>query len=72
MSAVRNELREILHDASSPLLPFINVAELKKMTEPDSPSSDFPWFGQLMTGPQLFAFLIQTDYWLRTYKVSVK
>lgn len=72
MNAVRTELREILHDASSPLLPFIDADNLKKMTEPDSVSSDFPWFGQLMTGPQLFAFLIQTDHWLRTYKVSVK
>jgi asparagine synthase (glutamine-hydrolysing) len=72
MNAVRGQLREILHDSSSPLLPFVNVPNLLKMTEPDSPSSDFPWFGQLMTGPQLFAFLIQTDYWLRTYKVGVK
>lgn len=72
MSAVRQELREILHDPASPLLPLVDVAALKKMTEPDSASSDFPWFGQLMTGPQLFAFLIQTDYWLRTYKVTIK
>lgn len=71
MNAVRTELREILHDPSSPLLPLVNVAGLKEMTKPDSPSSDFPWFGQLMTGPQLFAFLIQADHWLRTYKISV-
>jgi len=71
MAAVREQLREVLHDPSSPLLPFINVAKLKEMTEPDSTTSDFPWFGQLMTGPQLFAFLVQVDYWLRTYKVSV-
>ncbi|WP_438444374.1 asparagine synthase (glutamine-hydrolyzing) [Gorillibacterium sp. sgz5001074] len=72
MSAVREQLREILHDPSSPLLPLINVAQLKEMTKPDSTTSDFPWFGQLMTGPQLFAFLIQTDFWLRTYKISVR
>lgn len=72
MNAVRQGLREILHDASSPLLPFVDVEGLKKMTAQESTSSDFPWFGQLMTGPQLFAFLIQTDHWLRTYRVSVK
>lgn len=71
MAAVRERLRDILHDPSSPILPFINVEKLKRMAEPGSLTSDFPWFGQLMTGPQLFAFLIQTDYWLRTYKVSV-
>jgi asparagine synthase (glutamine-hydrolysing) len=72
MAAVREQLREILHDPNSPLLPFVNVEQLKVMTNPESTTSDFPWFGQLMTGPQLFAFLIQTDYWLRTYKISVK
>lgn len=72
MTAVRTQLREILHDPSSPLLPFVNVKQLKEMTKPDGSTSDFPWFGQLMTTPQLFAFLIQTDYWLRTYKIAVR
>lgn len=72
MAAVRERLRDILHDPSSPLLPLVHVERLKAMTHPDSVTSDFPWFGQLMTGPQLFAFLIQTDYWLRTYKIALK
>jgi asparagine synthase (glutamine-hydrolysing) len=72
MAAVRERLREILHDSSSPILPFVNVPLLKKMVEPGGMTSDFPWFGQLMTGPQLFAFLTQVDFWLRTYKVTVR
>lgn len=72
LTAVREQLREILHDPSSPLLPFIDVPKIKAMVEPGNQTSDFPWFGQLMTGPQLFAFLIQVDFWLRTYRVSVR
>jgi asparagine synthase (glutamine-hydrolysing) len=30
-----------------------------------------PWFGQLMTGPQMLAYLIQTDFWLREYRVKI-
>lgn len=71
MTAVRDQLREVLHDSTSPLLPFINVKRLKEMTEPGAEASDFPWFGQLMSGPQLFAYMLQADYWLRTYNVSI-
>lgn len=30
-----------------------------------------PWYGQLMTGPQLIAFLVQLSIWLDTYKVQL-
>lgn len=35
--------------------------------------SDFgkPWFGQLMAGPQIIAYLIQLNYWLEKYNLSV-
>jgi asparagine synthase (glutamine-hydrolysing) len=30
-----------------------------------------PWFGQLMSGPQLIGFMAQLGMWLRTYKVKI-
>jgi asparagine synthase (glutamine-hydrolysing) len=35
-------------------------------------SSGKTWFGQLMSPPQLVAWLIQFDYWLEKYKVNLK
>lgn len=69
-AAVRSWLLEILNDSSSPLLPFIDVKAVKSMAQS---TSDYgkPWFGQLMATPQLFAFLIQVDLWLRNNKVSI-
>ena len=29
------------------------------------------WFGQLMAGPQLMAWLIQFDYWFEHYNVDL-
>ena len=29
------------------------------------------WFGQLMGGPQLVAWLIQLDYWMEKYNVNL-
>ena len=29
-----------------------------------------PWYGQLMAGPQMTAYLLQTEYFLRKYHVE--
>lgn len=71
MAAVRSWLRDILNDSQSPLLSFIDTARVRNMVEDSGGHSTFPWFGQLMTGPQMFAFLIQMDIWLRAYKVKI-
>lgn len=31
-----------------------------------------PWFGQLMTGPQLMAYLIQVNIWLERYHPKIE
>lgn len=68
---VRNKMLEILNDTQSPLLPFINKNAVLDLTRADTSNLDIPWFGQLMTIPQLFAYLIQTDFWMRKYRVMV-
>ena len=30
-----------------------------------TPAVSKPWFGQLMAGPQMMAYLIQVEYWMR-------
>lgn len=65
-----SQMRELLNDSSSPLLPLLD----RKKTEAflQSPSDyGTPWYGQLMAGPQLMAYLLQTDFWMREYKVEL-
>lgn len=71
LTAVRTKLLERLGDPSSPLLPLINVARVRELAANSDASSHLPWFGQLMSGPQLFAYLLQMDFWLRHYKVRL-
>jgi len=71
LTAVKGLLLDVLNDPSSPLLPLINVKKLRELAKSDSASSNIPWFGQLMSGPQLFAYLYQVNLWLKQYKVSV-
>lgn len=71
-AAMRTRLLALLDGGESPLLAFIDAAKVRKLL--DIAASDgmaLPWFGQLMSGPQLFAYLLQVDFWLRTYQVRV-
>lgn len=62
-------LRETL-DSESPLKPFLNLAALQPFL--DRPKNyGAPWYGQLMAGPQMIAYLLQIDYFLRKYHVSI-
>lgn len=69
--AVCRWLEQLLEDSSSPLLRLINVSKVRELLGADGAAITKPWYGQLMTGPQLFAYLIQIDTWLREYKVTV-
>ena len=62
---------KMLGDSGSPLRPFINLKAVKELTQSISRDTNIPWFGQLMNAPQLLAYLLQVDYWMRMYKVDV-
>lgn len=71
-AAVRAWMLRILDDPTSPLVPLINGAAVREIAQSDLAAFDRPWFGQLMRGPQLLAYLIQVDTWLREYKVAIR
>lgn len=71
LAAVRNQLLDILNDPTSPLLQLINVDVVRTIAWSDASTSGPTWFGQLMGGAQLFAYLIQIDIWLREYHVVI-
>ncbi|SHK69063.1 asparagine synthase (glutamine-hydrolyzing) [Desulforamulus aeronauticus] len=71
LAAVRQILLEILDDPTAPLLPLIDVSYVRKLVETEGDSLSQPWFGQLMSGPQLFAFLYQVNEWLKEYRVVI-
>lgn len=71
-AAVQKELLTILDDPASPLLPLIDVGKMRAFAGSEDARSPYPWFGQLMGGPQLMAYLIQVDAWLRENRVRVQ
>ncbi len=67
---VVRKMQVVLDDPSSPILPLINVNYIRDVIRSNFEGIDIPWFGQLMRGPQLIAYLIQVNEWLRHYGVS--
>ena len=30
-----------------------------------------PWYGQLMAGPQMMAYVLQINYWMKAYDIEL-
>lgn len=69
--AVQKWMRQILMDSSSPILQLIDREKVSEIVDTGGQSFKKPWFGQLMTGPQLIAYLIQIDIWMKEYKIQL-
>lgn len=63
-------LLQILEDSASPLHEILDVEKVKQFI---NSVKDYgkPWYGQLMAGPQMLAYLLQIHYWLTEYHVDV-
>lgn len=72
LAAVRQLLLQTLDDSASPLLPLIDTTAVRSMALSSEAAFGRPWFGQLMTDAQLFAYLLQVDTWLRKYRVYIR
>jgi asparagine synthase (glutamine-hydrolysing) len=71
LTAVKELLLQILTDSSSRLKELIDLHIVKEIALFGGKDYDRPWFGQLMTRPQLLAYLIQIEIWLRAYKIKI-
>ncbi|MFF2446374.1 asparagine synthase (glutamine-hydrolyzing) [Neobacillus sp. NPDC058068] len=71
MKLVKNKLTAILDQKSSPIHEIVSKQKVKEIIDSDGSSFKTPWFGQLMTGPQLIAYLIQLNHWLEQYRVNI-
>lgn len=68
---VSDMLSEVLQNKNAPLFTIINKEFAQKLVDTKGEAYTRPWFGQLMTGPQLIAYLVQLNIWLESYKVKL-
>ena len=62
--------RQIMQDDHS-FVPALFREDAIEALIRDPDSMPEPWYGQLMRGPQVFAYLIQLDRWLKRYHVEL-
>ncbi len=67
---VRKLLYEILNEQSSPILTFVDRANVMDICKEGSDYGK-PFFGQLMAIPQFMGYLIQVNYWLDEFKPTL-
>lgn len=65
-----NRLKEVLSDGNSPLKHLLDEKALQTFLEHPKDYGQ-PWYGQLMAGPQMIAYLLQVHYWLTEYHVTI-
>ncbi|MEI6101871.1 MAG: asparagine synthase C-terminal domain-containing protein, partial [Eubacteriales bacterium] len=66
---VRQELKAVLDDPHSPILDLVDKKAVLGLLENESIFSR-PMYGQLMTTPQVYAYLLQVNYWLKKNNVN--
>lgn len=65
---LKNRFLDIIH---SPNEPLHKIMDSKKALTYINASSDYgkPWYGQLMAGPQMIAYFLQINYWMKKYQL---
>lgn len=72
LNAVKTMLTDIMKDTNSPINYLLNRDYIIDILNTDGKAFTRPWFGQLMTGPQLMAYLCQVNMWLERYKPKIE
>lgn len=67
---LKNMFREMMEDSHAPVLQLLDKRKLEAFLRQ---TSDYgkPWYGQLMAGPQMLAYLFQINEWMKMYKIGI-
>ncbi len=67
---LKDKIREMLAHEDAPVLQFLDRNKVEAFL---ARPSDYgkPWYGQLMAGPQLLAYLLQINAWMELYQITV-
>lgn len=68
LGLVREKLKELVETANAPIFDFVKREQAIKLLDSEINEN---FYGQLMTTPQTIAYLLQIDYWLRKYDITV-
>ena len=65
---VSNELGQILGRNDAPIFALVPKDKLQQLLDMDF---SWPWYGQLMARPQTIAYMLQINFWLEHYHITL-
>ncbi|HEX3016307.1 MAG TPA: asparagine synthase (glutamine-hydrolyzing) [Caproicibacter sp.] len=68
---LRRRLAQVLENPDEPIHAILDKGNAEKFLDEKSDYGK-PWFGQLMAGPQLMAYLLEINYWLKKYDIKIE
>lgn len=69
---VQTKLAQIMANKNSVLCEIFSREKIDELIQSGGSSFKKPWYGQLMSGPQLLAYLIQFHYWFENNNISIE
>lgn len=72
LKTVKQMLTKIMNNPNAPINDLLNREYVLDILNTGGKAFTRPWFGQLMTGPQLMAYLCQVNMWLEKYRPEIK
>ncbi|MBR6505178.1 MAG: asparagine synthase C-terminal domain-containing protein [Clostridia bacterium] len=72
LAKIKEMLRNIINNKNAPINDLLNQKYILEILDTDGKSFTKPWFGQLMTGPQLMAYICQINMWLEEYSPIIE
>ena len=72
LARVKQMLTNIMKNPNAHINNLLNREYILDILNTDGKSFTKPWFGQLMTGPQLMAYLCQVNMWLEKYQPRIE
>lgn len=72
LKAVKQMLTKIMDNPNAPINDLLDKKYILEIIKTDGNAFTRPWFGQLMTGPQLMAYLCQVNMWLERYQPKIE
>ncbi len=67
---LKDLMLEVISNNNSPICNFLDKKKVEKFLKTPADYKT-PWYGQLMAGPQMIAYMLQINYWLLKYGIEI-
>lgn len=71
MKLLTERLERLISSDNCRLTEIVSGDKLREMLDTGGKCFTKNWYGQLMTAPQIFAYFLQIDRWMKQYNVAI-